>query len=50
MKTTIKYTTNVEGWALERKCREEGMKKTSDCYWYQTYEGANGNIIILERE
>lgn len=40
MKTTIKYTTNEEGWALERSYREEGWKKTSDCYWYQTYEGA----------
>lgn len=50
MKTTIKYTTNQEGWAIERKCRDEGMKKTSDCYWFQTYEGQNGDIVILERE
>ena len=48
--TTIKYTEDIELWKLQDELKENGYRKTSDCYWFQTFIDDKGNLIALERE
>ena len=48
--TTIKYTESIELWKLQDELKAKGYRKSSDCYWIQTYIDDKGNLIALERE
>ena len=48
--TTIKYTESEELWKLQDELKANGYRKTSDCYWFQTFIDDKGNLIALERE
>ena len=48
--TTIKYTEDIELWKLQDELKANGYRKTSDCYWIQTFIDDKGNLIALERE
>ena len=48
--TTIKYTENRELRKLQNELKANGYRKTSDCYWIQTFINDKGNLITLERE
>ena len=50
MTTTIKYSEDRELWKLQRELKEQGYRKTSDCYWFQTFTDGKGNLIALERD
>ena len=48
--TTIKYTSSKELWRIQDELKANGYRKSSDCYWIQTYIDGKGNLIALERE
>ena len=50
MTTTIKYSESRELWKLQDELKANGYRKTSDCYWIQTFIDDKGNLIALERE
>ena len=50
MTTTIKYSESRELWELQDELKANGYRKTSDCYWIQTFIDGKGNLIALERE
>ena len=50
MEIRIEYTTNEQGWALEKIAADNGYTKTQDCYWTQILENANGDSIVTTLE
>lgn len=46
MKKELFYEANEQGWKLERKLKDKGYMKTSDCFWCQIYEKDNRKIIL----
>ena len=42
------YETTEDFWEIEKELKENGYKKTSDCYWCQIFSNGE-NEIITER-
>lgn len=46
IRTEIKCTTREEQREIERKLKETGYKKTTDCMWVKIFVKGNNEIVI----
>lgn len=48
-KVELIYKDNREYEDIKANLMAEGYHKTSDCYWAQIFENADGDMVITER-